>query len=449
MKHKHVFMIVACAAALAAVCVDAYGVTLKLDQVRQRYPWNGLVDIDYTVADASSVGLDDNLEVLMVDKAVTPAVTNRALTFLQAPLPMTDGKHRITWDANADGVTNRTDQAEFHVKVVHYAAAYMVVDVSAGSGADATYPVDFLNGEPDGGFKQNKYMENKIVFRRIRPGSYIAGSPSDEANTADAYNGADDKGLPGAEVREKPHRVMISKTLYVGIFEVTQAQYEKVMGSNPSIWTGSQGSPHRPVEQVLYGELRGDGWPRTTAPAADSFMDRLNKRCKSKDEHGEYTVDVKGFDLPTEFQWEYACRAGSTEAFYSKDGFDNTDSGAQKDQLELIGLYKDNASKGVHPPVSGVYKTTDVGAFQPNAWGLYDMIGNAWEWCCDWFQADIVSLNQEVDPKGADSGYGNRRIARGGGYNTAISCCRVAFRQGFNNTIRNGSIGFRIFRSLP
>ena len=442
MKHKHVFMIVACVAALAAVCVDAYGVTLKLDQVRQRYPWNGLVDIDYTVADASSVGLDDNLEVLMVDKAVTPAVTNRALTFLQAPLPMTDGKHRITWDANADGVTNRTDQAEFHVKVVHYAAAYMVVDVSAGTGSDVIYPVDFLNGEPEGGVKQDKYMENKIVFRRIRPGSYIAGSPSDEASR-DNYTEA---GLPKADVRERQHRVMISKTLYVGIFEVTQAQYEKVMGSNPSMWTGS----HRPVEAMTYTDLRGNGWPQTTAPAAGSFMDRLNKRCKSKDEHGEYTVDVKGFDLPTEFQWEYACRAGSTEAFYSTDGFDNTDSVAQKNQLELIGLYKDNASKGVHPAVSGVYKTTDVGAFQSNAWGLYDMTGNVFEWCCDWFQADVVSLKQVVDPKGADSGYNNiRRIARGGGYNCPVGWARVAVREGYDFNQGNGSIGFRIFRSLP
>ena len=446
MKHKHVFMIVACAAALAAVCVDAYGVTLKLDQVRQRYPWNGLVDIDYTVTDASSVGLDDNLEVLMVDKAVTPAVTNRALTFLQAPLPMTAGSHRITWDANADGVTNRTDQAEFHVKVVHYAAAYMVVDVSAGAGADAIYPVDFLNGEPDGGVKQDKYMENKIVFRRIRPGSYIAGSPSDEASR-DNYTEA---GIPKADVREKQHRVMISKTLYVGIFEVTQTQYEKVMGSNPSMWTGS----HRPAEQMTYTDLRGNGWPQTTAPAAGSFMDRLNKRCKSKDEHGEYTVDVKGFDLPTEFQWEYACRAGTTKAFYAigstTDAFDNTDPAAQESQLTQIGLYTGNASQGAYPPVSGAYKTTNVGEFRPNAWGLYDMTGNVFEWCCDWFQADVVSLKQVVDPKGADSGYKNiRRIARGGGYNCSVGWARVAVREGYNFNQGNGSIGFRIFRSLP
>ena len=118
----------------AIVTVEAEGATLTVDQVRQRYPWNGLVDIDYTITlgQDETLGVDDNLEVLMVDKSVTPAVTNRANCFLQAPLPLTAGSHRITWDANYDGVTNYVGKAEFLVKVVHYAAAYMVIDVHEG-----------------------------------------------------------------------------------------------------------------------------------------------------------------------------------------------------------------------------------------------------------------------------------------------------------------------------
>ena len=145
-------LFVLCAASIAE------GVTLRVDQVRQRYPWNGLVDIDYTIISDAGVmpGVDDNLEVLMVDLAVEPAVTNRAVTFLQAPLPLTAGSHRITWDANADGVTYRTDQAEIHVSVVHYAEAYMVIDVSEGSSA-TTYHVDLLNGAPINGFNVDEY----------------------------------------------------------------------------------------------------------------------------------------------------------------------------------------------------------------------------------------------------------------------------------------------------
>ena len=116
MKQTKIIAIAAVTVMAAVITVKAEGVALKVDQVRQRYPWNGLVDIDYTVTDASAFGVDDNLEVLMVDKSLTPAVTNRAITFLQAPLPLTAGRHRVTWDANADGVTKRTDQAEFHVQ---------------------------------------------------------------------------------------------------------------------------------------------------------------------------------------------------------------------------------------------------------------------------------------------------------------------------------------------
>ena len=169
-----------CCCLVAGAALSASAVSVKVDQVRQRYPWNGLVDIDYTIVnDGAPLGLDDNIEVTMVDKSVDPAVTNCAHVFLQSPLPMAAGSHRITWDANKDGVTNRTDQAEFHLKIIRYSEAYMVIDVSKGSTAEY-FPVDFLNGAPLGGFNVDEYKGNKIVLRRIRPGTYMAGSPSNE-----------------------------------------------------------------------------------------------------------------------------------------------------------------------------------------------------------------------------------------------------------------------------
>lgn len=132
MKLTQTFAAAALAVTAAVVTVEADGITLESVSAKQRYPWNGLVDIDYTITydNDATLDVDDNLEVMLVDHDVTPAVTNHAITFLQAPLPMTEGSHRITWDANADGVTSRIDKAQFVMRLRHYSEAYMVIDVS-------------------------------------------------------------------------------------------------------------------------------------------------------------------------------------------------------------------------------------------------------------------------------------------------------------------------------
>ena len=435
-------LVVAGCAALALCAANAEnstddGVTLTVDRVQQRYPWNGLVDIDYTVtyAPGVSAGLDSNIEVLMIDRAVTPAVTNRALIFLQAPLPTTAGQHRITWDANADGVTNRTDQAEVRMSLVRYSEAYMVIDVSKGPD-ETEYHVDFFNGAPPNGFNTDEYKGDKIVLRRICPGSYVAGSPTKEAYRKD---------------NEKQHRVAISQPFYIGIFEITQKQYENVMGAdkNNSTHTG----PSRPVEMMPYEAIRGTAdtsnhtydWPWNATVVPNSFMGLLRAKCKSKDSSGNYTVSVDGFDLPTEFQWEYACRAGTTGALNTTNAYDNTDPIAQETQLKLLGRYKDNQNDGKCSYVEHAV----VGSYRPNQWGLYDMHGNVWEWCLDWYREDASALKQFTDPKGATAG--SYRVLRGGGWSASASNCRSAVRL---NVVPSSdgaahNIGFRLSRSLP
>ena len=180
MKPKQV--LAALAALTAVIAVEADGAALTVSRIQQRYPWNGLVDIDYTIAldQGETLGVDDNLEVFLIDKSVTPAVTNRAVRFQQVPLPMSAGAHRITWDANADGVKGSFEQAEIQVKIVRYAATYMVINVKEGSTA-ATYPIDFVTGASAESFNTVEYKTDKIVLRRIHQGSYVAGSPGDEA----------------------------------------------------------------------------------------------------------------------------------------------------------------------------------------------------------------------------------------------------------------------------
>ena len=433
MKLTHTFASVALAVTAAVVTVEADGVTLQVDQIKQRYPWNGLVDIDYTVTDDdAAMGIDDNLEVLMVDNAVAPAVTYRAITFLQAPLPLTAGAHRITWDANADGVTNRTDSAKFIMKIAHYSAAYMVIDVSGGPTAK-TYPVDFLNGAPTLGFNTDEYKGDKIVLRRIHPGSYMAGSPTTEANHVDAS--------------EKQHCVALSKPFYIGIFEITKKQYVNVAGGTAS----GDRNDYRPIENVSYNTIRGSAdttshqydWPWTDEVLSTSFIGILRAKCKSRDENGDYTVAVEGFDLPTEFQWEYACRAGTTGCFNTTNAYNNGSASEQEAQLLRLGRYVNNQTDERGGFSS---KHTVVGSYEPNGWGLYDMHGNVFEWCLDWYQAGVTDLKQFADPKGPGSG--SERLRRGGAWSYAYNNCRSAARSGNGPAFPSDKIGFRLSRTL-
>ena len=413
--------------AMTASTAVADGLTLSVSKIQQRYPWNGLVDIDYTIECAEGAfGVDDNLEVLMIDNSAKSAVTNRAITFLQAPLPMTPGNHRITWDANADGVTKYVENATFSVEIRHYNETYMVIDVSGGPNA-SVYPVKFLNAAPVGGFNKNEYKGSNIVLRCIHPGSYMAGSPANEANRTDTA------------VREKQHRVALSQPFYIGIYEITQKQYKNVTGDDPSTYKGD----YRPVELVTFGTIRGGDWPTKTAPRAGSFMDILIQKCKAKDSDGNYTGTVKGFDLPTEFQWEYACRAGTTGAFNTTNAYDNAKSDEQEAQLKLLGRYANNRTDG-----KGGYDThTEVGLYLPNQWGLYDMHGNVMEWCRDFYQEDAAALKQFTDPKGAASGL--NRVLRGGAWGGAVRDCRSAQRGNFDPANTAATFGFRLSRTLP
>ena len=431
-------LVAALAFAGAAFVADAGGVDLTIDRVQQRYPWNGLVDIDYTIvyAAGATVGPDDNLEVMMVDKSGTTAVTNRAITFLQAPLPLTEGRHRITWDAHADGVSNRTDAAEFIVGVVHYSAVYMVIDVSTGSGDDAVYHVDFLNGAPQKGFNTPEYKDGKIVLRRIHPGSYVAGAAPNEKRIFP--QGVD------INTREKQHRVALSRPFYIGLFEITQEQYSHVMGGNPSQNKGQ----YHPVEMVTYNGVRGGDWPKVAAPADGTFMDKLLKRCKSKDPAtGLYTVAVDGFDLPSEFQWEYACRAGSTKAYDSPIPYDNSSEADLIARLKELGRFVEIGQTSLGHAA--------VGSYNPNSWGLFDMHGNVDEWCRDLFKSDVASLRQYVDPKGPDTAdkdpNGNPCCAvRGGWAGDNYSTCRAAYRHLVWRARTDVSfLGFRLCRTLP
>ena len=273
---------------------------------------------------------------------------------------------------------------------------------------------------PPGGWTE-EYKTTKLVLRRIPAGSFTMGSPAGEL---------------GRDGDEPQHAVTLTKDFYIGVFEVTQKQWERVMGNWPSYFNNATYRDSRPVEQVSYYDVRENPansddpavyWPSNDLVNADSFMGKL--RAKT----GE------AFDLPTEAQWERACRAGTTNALNS--GMDLTDI-YQCPNMDVVGRYWYNGGSGNSANGDDSLGSAKVGSYLPNAWGLYDMHGNVWEWCLDWYESAPAGA---LDPPGPASG--SSRVLRGGSWYFIARYCRSANRRYNYPTVRNYVNGFRVFLS--
>lgn len=220
----------------------------------------------------------------------------------------------------------------------------------------------------------------QLELALIPAGTFMMGSPTNDIDRR------------GDE--EPKHEVTITKPFYMGKFEVTQAEYERVMGSNPSNFKG----PHNPVERILWDD-------------AQTF-------CRKASELTRKTVR-----LPTEAEWEYACRAGTTTRFNGGD--QNTD-------LALLGWYHENSADGTYA----------VGGKAANAWGLYDMHGNVWEWCADWYGNNYYAGSPEADPTGPATG--RQHVLRGGSWHFAPKFCRSSSRVFVNPDAYINGFGFRV-----
>jgi formylglycine-generating enzyme required for sulfatase activity len=206
---------------------------------------------------------------------------------------------------------------------------------------------------------------------------------------------------------------------YIGVYEVTQAQYSAVMGSNPSEFQSANGytdDDQRPVESVSYNDI-------TTANTG--FLAQINSQLASQIPSGYR------FDLPTEAQWEYACRAKTTTALNSGKNLEKTD------------YYDSNLNEVAWYYFNSPGNTCSVGIKQPNAWGLYDMHGNVWEWCKDRYNQNYYTTCGDCsDPVGPDTG--SSRVRRGGSWNGSPDCCRSAGRYNNNPSSGNNYVGFRL-----
>ena len=290
---------------------------------------------------------------------------------------------------------------------------YLVVDLSGGPDAER-WPVEFRRHLPAGGFNTDEYKTGKLVLRRIEPGSFTMGSPRDEL---------------GRYSNEDLHPVTLTKPYYIGLFEMTQRQWELAMGNNPSQDKGAM----RPVENTSYDDIRGrdagSRWPAANAVDPGSLIGKLRAKTGL------------AFDLPTDAQWEYVCRAGTQTALYTGENLTDTRHDAAVDEIARYGY--DNGTHGGIQDGKGGYRTqhTTVGSYRPNAWGLYDMGGNVWELCRDWY-ALYLGPSAATDPVGPPSG--QERVRRGGAWDNSAWHCRSASRDHFGPSDPTFANGFRL-----
>jgi formylglycine-generating enzyme required for sulfatase activity len=229
-------------------------------------------------------------------------------------------------------------------------------------------------------------------------------------------------GSPDSEVGrgqdERPHRVRITKPFYLGMYEVTQQEYEQVMGTNPSNFANGgldvgkvSGLNTRrfPVEEVNWEE-------------SEEFCEKLSQLPRER-------AAGRRYRLPTEAEWEYACRADTTTAFSF---------GAQLNARDANRWTTNNTT------VDALFlgRPAQVGSYSPNAFGLYDMHGNAHEWCADWYGKDYYESSQAADPQGPAAG--SFRVIRGGGWGSAPVRCRSAHRGAEAPTHCDHEVGFRV-----
>ena len=296
---------------------------------------------------------------------------------------------------------------------------YLVVDLSGGANA-SQYPIRYTNETPK--LLESACRTMELWLRCIPKGSFMMGSPENELGHKDYEKHGGllrllkfrPENELGHKDYEKQHQVTLTQDFYIGVFPCTQRQYELVMGKTSRF----KGDDY-PVERVSYDDLRwtdkGSKWPEDAEVDEGSFFGRLQARTGLT------------FDLPTEAQWEYACRAGTMTSLNS--GKNITSTNGRCLNLDSVAWYDKNSAVTPHP----------VGQKQPNEWGLYDMHGNVLEWCLDWY-GDYPNTAVE-DPPGAQSGV--LRVHRGGNWYSSAQHCRSAHRDSYVPRIRS-SIGFRV-----
>ncbi len=432
------------AAAVDAMTQDVSVVVTSLS-VRQRYPWNGKVDIDFslysTIPEAFAFV---RFAATCVNKSgETVDVPMRTFDHGASWFCASSGTYRVTWDSTADAPTLMATGLTYTATATM--AKYMVVDLSKGTSAtaDDPYPITYMEECPDptrqdGGWT-DEYRKTKMVFRLVQPGTAKLGW---SINAFTDWN--------CTPVRT----VTFTRPFYLAIFECTQGQAKQINGSyiSNSTYEFTKG-PYRDVRPVCaaaYNVWRGKGadgccWPNHgSAVDPSSVIGLLRTR----------TGNNNGFDMPTESEWEYAARSGGIDTdAWGGDGLTTSQTGTTapgptsyytntvltaKARYKFNDGYIANADGSVSSPGYGYegvdHGTAIVGSYKPNAWGFYDMLGNVRECALDYYSGGRSA--ETVDPVGklvpATVVNTNEvvRTVKGGHWDQAAQNCSLPFRNG-------------------
>ena len=428
---------------LTCLARDAAAADVSDVTVHQRWPWSRLVNIDYVLHDVMQ---PVDIVVTACNGVVPLALPVNSLSGDLYRLSA-DGAYRIVWDPTVTAYTNLEVLSKFRVELTpSVSPLYMIVDLTETNGAtdqiEYVYETELVtnkwgtwarnpvtNGQTvvqsviwTGVTNDPVYKTDKLVLRRVLAGSYGMG---------------DNVNIP----------VKLTKDFYIGVFEVTQRQWERITGTKwSSYFTTDYGT--RPVERVAYNDIRGAtnsasaiDWPRTgSAVLPSSFLGQLRLK-----------TGLSDFDLPTEAQWEYACRAGTTTVFHdgSSANINFPNNFYTNMWLDVLGRYCFNGGKinGVVNPETTVATTNGtavVGSYLPNAWGLYDMHGNVYEWMLDW----DGTRSGGTDPAGVSDG--TVRVTRGGSFCASAANCRSSARSVyFKPHEQIFDFGLRLVRTVP
>ncbi len=352
-------------------------------RAQQRYPWNNYVDIEVVVK-----GVLGEVPLSLVVTNATQEFEVKALTcndktFTNGVSRVGNGTYNFRWNTSPTGVDDvnysGVQASDVFVAATSprveqlppFAESYLVIDL-----ATEGWPFTFLDAAPAGGWTVD-YATTKLVLRKVSAGKFKMGSPVGEVGRADN--------------EETPHEVKHDRGFWVGVFEVTQKQWYLVMGENPS---ANPAGDTYPVENVSYNDIMG----------ANGFVAKLVAKTGL------------ALTLPTEAQWEYACRAGTTTALNNGTDLSDADitpaDGDEASNMDTVGCYNGNGGA-----------TASAGTYAHNDWGLYDMHGNVQEWC----------LGEAAC------------VLRGGSWNDAATACRSAARVTAESANAvSGTYGFRL-----
>ena len=418
----------------AVVCADPAdpqisNVRLNQNSISRR------VTVQYDLDEAAVVTMDVLTNGVSIGGENIQAVSGDCFKKVAA-----GNNHVVTWDPYLSWPDQKFGAGVVSVRMTAWALDntpdYMVVDLAAANTVRYYPDVDFLPGSTPGqqGAITNNpaYKTSKLIMRKIMASGieWTMGSAAGETQRQSV---------------ETSHVVTLTNNYYIGVFEITQAQWKNITPTSTATPQFTADAEMRPVEKVSYNEIRNSAsktantaynWPAN--PNASSFLGLLR------------TKTGLDFDLPTEAQWEFAARAGHGSGFWG-DGstIKNTDTDANLSNLARY-LYNHGGTSTTPTLAPSVGGTAIVGSHKPNSWGLYDMHGNVWECCLDWYADNITTFDGKVNINPSNSAQtlsgatGSNRVRRGGSWYHPAGNCRPAHRISAAPDGQNADAGFRL-----